>query len=291
MVGRIIKAISSFYYIEDKNRIIECKARGNFRQTGVSPVVGDFAEFSLVDESHGVIEKIKERKNCLSRPLIANIDKILIVSSYSCPAPDTLIIDRLTAVSEYYNIEPIIVFNKCDTGDFEIFEKIYRNSGYKTFTVSATENIGIEELKQEIGDSVCAFAGNSGVGKSSLINALAGLKLETSEVSRKLGRGRHTTRHTVLYKTERGGYIADTPGFSSFESKNSEYDFKIHLAECFPEFRKYLGSCRFVNCTHTCEKECAVLEALNEGKIEKTRHKSYLSFFEELKDLKEWQKQ
>ena len=221
MIGLIVKAISSFYYVDFENTIYECKARGNFRKMGVSPVVGDYVEFSPTDLSHGVIEEIKPRKNCLSRPVIANIDKIIIVSSFSCPSPDTLIIDRLTAVAVYYGIEPIIVFNKSDTGDFSEYKKIYQNAGFKVFVVSAKENIGIDDLREEIGSSFCAFAGNSGVGKSSIINCLFGdLNLRTGEVSQKLGRGRHTTRHTELFKTPMGGYIADTPGFSSFESEH-----------------------------------------------------------------------
>ena len=289
MVGLIVKAISSFYYVDFENTVYECKARGNFRKMGVSPIVGDYVEFSFTDSSHGVIEKVKDRKNCLSRPLVANIDKIVIVSSFSCPAPDTLIIDRLTAVAVYYGIEPIIVFNKSDTGDFSDFKKIYENAGFKTFVVSAKENTGIDALRKETGKSFCAFAGNSGVGKSSIINRLFGdLKLKTGEVSEKLGRGRHTTRHTELFKTADGGYIADTPGFSSFESESGKYDFKMHLDECFPEFNGYSDKCRFTSCTHTCEKGCAVIAALNEGKIEPTRHQSYVALFEELKEVKEW---
>ena len=289
MVGLIVKAISSFYYVDFENTIYECKARGNFRKMGVSPIVGDYVEFSLTDASHGVIEEIKTRKNFLSRPVVANIDKIVIVSSYSCPAPDTLIIDRLTAVAVYYGIEPIIVFNKSDTGDFSEYKRIYENAGFKTFVVSAKENTGIDALRDEIGNYFCAFAGNSGVGKSSIINSLFGnLELKTGEVSEKLGRGRHTTRHTELFKTPNGGYIADTPGFSSFENESGKYDFKVHLEECFPEFKEYLGECRFTSCTHTCEKDCAVIAALNDGKIEPTRHKSYTALFEELKEVKEW---
>lgn len=291
MIGLIVKAISSFYYVDFENTVYECKARGNFRKMGVSPVVGDYVEFSPTDLSHGVIEEIKPRKNCLSRPVIANIDKIIIVSSFSCPSPDTLIIDRLTAVAVYYGIEPIIVFNKSDTGDFSEYKKIYQNAGFKVFVVSAKDNIGIDDLRKEIGSSFCAFAGNSGVGKSSIINCLFGdLNLRTGEVSQKLGRGRHTTRHTELFKTPMGGYIADTPGFSSFESESGKYDFKIHLAECFPEFKEYLGNCKFNSCTHTCEKGCAVISALECGKIEATRHKSYISLFDELKEIKEWEK-
>ena len=172
--GVYLKAISGFYYVSSNNKIYECKARGNFRKNGVSPTVGDRVEFSPIEDSHGVVDKIFSRENLLYRPPIANIDKLFIVSSYSVPAPDTLMIDRLISIAMYYGIEPIIIFNKCDTGDFSNLEAIYKNSGFKTFVVSATENIGIDILKGEIRDCISAFVGNSGVGKSSLLNALFG---------------------------------------------------------------------------------------------------------------------
>ncbi len=289
MNGLIIKAISSFYYVDYENRIIECRARGNFRKSGVSPIVGDKVEISLIDDNHGVIEKIHERKNSLLRPLISNIDKILIISSFECPSPDTLIIDRLTANAVYCGIEPIIVFNKCDTGDFSEYERIYKNAGFKTYVVSAKDNIGIDNLKSEISNCITAFAGNSGVGKSSLINLLLdNLNLPVGDVSIKLGRGRHTTRQTELFKTKFGGYVADTPGFSSFESEIGNYDFKQNLVYTFPDFADYINNCKFNDCTHTCEKGCGLLEALNSGKIEITRHNSYVELFNELKGLKQW---
>ncbi len=289
MNGLIIKAISSFYYVDVDGVVYECKARGNFRKSGVSPLVGDRVVISTTDFSHGVIEEVLPRKNALTRPLIANVDKIFIVSSFNCPSPDMFIIDRLTAVSVYYGIEPIIVFNKCDTGDFSDYQRIYLNSGFKTFVVSAKEDIGIYELKKETENCVSVFAGNSGVGKSSLINSIFGdLNLETGDVSVKLGRGRHTTRQTSLFKIGVGGYIADTPGFSSFEGENSSYDFKINLEYSFPDFKDYIDLCKFNDCTHTCEKGCGVIDAVGKGKIEKSRHESYIELFNQLKNIKEW---
>jgi len=291
MNGIIIKAISSFYYVDCGNTVYECKARGNFRKTGVSPVVGDMVEITSTDDSHGVIEKIFDRKNCLARPIVANIDKLIIVSSYECPSPDLIMIDRLIANAVYYSITPIIVFNKSDTGDFSEYKKIYENSGFQTFVVSAKTKEGIDALRDAISSDVCAFAGNSGVGKSSLINTIFdGFSLATGEVSTKLGRGRHTTRHTELFSNGIGGYIVDTPGFSSFENDKKDYNFKLKLADCFPEFYDYKDLCKFTSCTHTCEKGCAVIEAMNNGKIEKSRHHSYVQIFEEYKDLKEWEK-
>ena len=289
MNGLIVRAISSFYYVDCEDRIYECKARGNFRKTGISPVVGDRVSFSLTDGEHGIVESVEKRKNILNRPIIANIDKLFIVSSYSVPKPDTLMIDRLTAVCLFNNIEPIIVFNKCDMGDFENYKKIYNNSGFKTYIVSALTNEGIKDIKSEVQNCISAFAGNSGVGKSSILNAVFGeLSLETGEVSDKLGRGRHTTRHTQLFKTEYGGYVADTPGFSSIEVEDNTYEFKVHLAESFTDISKFADTCKFTTCTHTCEKGCGVLKAVEDGKLEKSRHNSYKQIFYELKDIKKW---
>lgn len=288
MTGVLTKAISGFYYVSCDGRSYECKARGNFRKAGVSPVVGDSVEFSPTDNVHGVIENINQRKNFLTRPLVANIDKLFIVSAYKTPSPDTLMIDRLTALAIYNSIEPIIVFNKADMGDFDELYAVYKKSGFKTFVVSAKNNLGLQQLYKEISDSICAFSGNSGVGKSSILNAIfPDLKLKTGEVSEKLGRGKHTTRHTQLFETE-NGFVVDTPGFSSIETNADLYSFKISLADCFPDFSDYIGNCRFSSCTHTNEKGCAVIDAVNSGKIEKTRHQSYVTLLSELKNVTQW---
>lgn len=287
MQGVITKAISGFYYVNTGDCIYECKARGSFRKAEVSPVVGDRVVIS-VQGNKGVVEEILQRKNLLNRPIVANIDKLFIVSSHSFPSPDTFIIDRLCAVCEYNKITPVIIFNKCDTGSFAEFETIYNNTPYKVYTVSAKTGEGLGSIKDEIGNSICAFAGNSGVGKSSILNALMPeLSLKTGEVSEKLGRGRHTTRHTELFPCG-SGFVVDTPGFSSFEGEKQNYDFKENLTECFPEFSEYSHLCKFTSCTHTCEKGCAVLCAVSDNKIEVSRHNSYVKIFNELKDLKEW---
>lgn len=290
MTGRIIKAIAGFYYVATDDNVIECKARGNLRRQGITPLVGDFAEITLTDNLHGIVEKIMERKNSLVRPAIANIDKLFIVSSYNTPSPDLIMIDRLTAICVYYGIEPIIVFNKADMGDFSDYLALYEKTNFKCFCVSALTGEGIENLSRELVGCASAFSGNSGVGKSSLLNALFGdeLNLRTGEVSDKLGRGRHTTRHTELYRHKLGGFVADTPGFSSVETDNANYDFKERLADCFPDFDDFKGECKFTSCTHTCEKGCGVLKAIKDGKISESRHNSYLALFEELKDLKQW---
>ncbi|MBR6502347.1 MAG: ribosome small subunit-dependent GTPase A [Clostridia bacterium] len=289
MTGILIKAISGFYYVACDGNVYECKARGNFRKAGVSPVVGDMVSFTLTDESHGIVEEIKERKNLFNRPLVANIDKLFIVSAYTTPAPDTLMIDRLTALAVYNSIEPIIVFNKADMGSFDEFYSIYNNAGFKTFVVSAKENQGIDLLKKEMKNCVCAFSGNSGVGKSSILNALfPNLQLKTGEVSDKLGRGRHTTRHTELFFVGDGAYVVDTPGFSTVDTNEDLYSFKLALAESFPDFSEYIGGCKFTSCSHTTEKGCAVIEAVKEGKIQKSRHDSYIALSNELKNVTAW---
>ncbi len=290
MTGIIIKALSSFYYVEVNGAVYECKARGNFRKIGFSPLVGDKVEIEVVDHTHGVINKIFERKNALKRPNVANIDKLFIVSSYSTPSPNTYIIDKITAIARYNDIEPIIVFNKADMGDFSNFESIYKKSGFKTYVVSAKTGKGMDKLLAELSDSICAFTGNSGVGKSSILNYIFGNQIiATGEVSEKLGRGRHTTRHIEAYHLENGGFVVDTPGFSAIEHDVDDYNFKECLAECFYDFGDRISGCKFSSCTHTREAGCKVLEAVKKGEIEATRHASYAEIFNELKDLKPWE--
>ena len=290
MKGIIIKALSGFYYIESEEKIYECKARGSFRKEGVSPLVGDRVEFEITDEAHGIVNSLEPRKNVLERPNVANIDKLFIVSSFQTPAPNTFIIDKITAIAVYNNIEPIIVFNKCDMGDFSYWLNIYKNAGFKTYVVSAETGEGIEAVKNELKDSISAFTGNSGVGKSSILNRLFGEKvIKTGEVSQTLGRGRHTTRHIEAYKLSSGGYVVDTPGFSSLDYDTTDYAFKEQLPELFSDFSDFIYDCRFTGCSHTKEAGCAVIEAVKDGRIEKSRHESYLQLVEELKDLKPWE--
>ena len=290
MTGIIIKALSGFYYVESDGKTYECKARGSFRKSGFSPLVGDKVEFELNDEKHGVINTVLDRKNMLIRPNVANIDKLFIVSSFQTPAPNAFIIDKITAIAVYNNIEPIIVFNKCDMGDFENWVKIYKNAGFRTYVVSAETGEGIDCLRAELKDCVSTFTGNSGVGKSSILNRLFGENvIETGEVSQTLGRGRHTTRHIEAYKLLSGGFVVDTPGFSSLEYDETDYAFKEQLPELFADFSDYIYNCRFKGCSHTKESGCAVIDAVKNGEIEETRHRSYLQLYEELKNLKPWE--
>lgn len=286
--GTIIKAVSGFYYVSFSDVVFQCKARGNFRHSKVSPIVGDTVLFSTAKDGTGFIQSVLPRKNCLSRPLLSNIDKIIIVSSPANPAPDTYLIDRLAALAVFSGIRPIIVFNKCDIGDFGDLPRIYKNAGFNTYVVSAKDKQSLSGLKTEFIGCVCAMAGNSGVGKTSLINSLFGqFDLKTGEVSLALGRGRHTTRHTELFRTDNGGYIADTPGFSSVTAVQDPVGFKKNLVHCFVDFEPYLN-CRFSSCTHTCEAGCGVLQAVEDGNIEVSRHKSYVALLNELKNVKDW---
>ncbi len=288
MKGLIVKALSGFYYVKTDDGIIECKARGRFRNEKTSPFVGDSVEICL-SGNKGTVDKIEDRKNLLLRPPVSNIDKLFIVSSSVTPAPNTLLIDRMTTICSYKGIEPIIIFNKNDLEDVSPWCDIYRNAGFKTIACSAVSGEGIDQIRVELKGCISAFTGNSGAGKSSLLNIIfPNLELSTGEVSDKLGRGRHTTRHTELFRHEYDGFVADTPGFSSLEADKEDLAFKEGLADFFPEFEPFKYDCRFADCRHIGEKGCRVCAAVEEGKIEKTRYDSYITIYNELKDVKAW---
>lgn len=288
--GIIIKGIGGFYYVEAADGIVyECKARGVFRKEKIIPLAGDRVEITVESNNKNSIDKILERRNFFKRPPIANVDTLVIVSSVCDPRPNLLIIDRLTAVASYKNVEPIIVFTKDDLQSANEFVKIYTNAGFKTFAVSNETGEGIEKVKSIIDGGITVFTGNSGVGKSSLINRMyPDFCLETGEISRKLGRGRHTTRHVELFKVG-SGYIADTPGFSSLDFETNDLIKKDELAFCFPDFAYYIGSCRFSTCAHVNDKGCSLVEAVKSGDVERTRHESYVTMYNEVKDIKDWQ--
>ncbi len=289
LTGLIVKAISGFYYIEAADALYECKARGAFRKKGISPAVGDRAEITVFDDGSVALEKILPRKNYLIRPPLANLDRLFIVQSAAEPAPNLLMIDKITAVAVEKGIEPVVVFTKSDLSDCSELTAIYRNAGIRALSYSIHEEQDNAALVALLEGKISAFMGNTGVGKSSLLNALfPHLSIETAEISRKLGRGRHTTRHSELYKVG-GGYVADTPGFSTVDIERYEVIKRDQIAYCFPEFEPYLTDCRFTSCSHTCEKGCAVLQALQEGKIAPSRHRSYQMMYNEVKDLPSWQ--
>ncbi len=289
--GRLIKGIGGFYYVEAADTIYECKARGIFRKKGIVPLVGDFVSITVNENSENTIDEIKNRNNSLIRPPLANIDLLFIVSSVVDPAVNTCVLDRLIAVSEYKGIEPIIVFTKADLSDaYKEYSAVYKNAGFDV-VICDNKGRGIDEIKSMLSGKTCAFTGNSGVGKSTLLNNISlCLSLPVGQTSKKLGRGRHTTRHCELFKVC-DGYVADTPGFSAVDFERCEKIYKEDLPHCFREFEPYLEKCRFLtNCSHTCDKGCAVLEAVKDGKISKERHNSYIQLYNEVKDIKEWEK-
>ena len=286
--GRIVRMTAGFYYLDTPDGEVACRARGLFRKSGLSPKVGDMALARLSDDGSGYIVEIEQRKNELIRPPVANLDLLLLVCSVVDPAPNLTVIDRLLAVCAHKGIEAALVFTKADLGDTAPLERIYGKAGYKTASVDSLSG-DVAAVARLITGRFCAMMGNSGVGKSTLLNALRPeLSLKTGETSKKLGRGRHTTRVTEVFEAA-GGLIADTPGFSSLDTIKYERIKKEEMADCFLEFSSYYGSCRFDDCTHTSERGCAIIEAVNAGEIAPSRHKSYLAMYDEAKQLNSWE--
>ena len=287
--GIILKGIGGFYYVEAANTIYECKARGIFRKKNNSPLAGDNVRISIPSEGFPAIEEIYPRRNSLKRPPLANIDTLVIVCSTVDPTPNTIVIDKMTAAAVDNNIEPVIVISKSDLKSGTELADIYRKSGFRVFEYSSNDINSALEIRPIFKDKITAFAGNSGVGKSTLLNTLyPQLSLDTGEISEKLGRGRHTTRTVELYKLD-GGYIADTPGFSTVDIERFNMIEKDNIQYCFPEFKDYLTKCKFTSCSHTCEKGCCIIDAVNKGEIPESRHKSYVAMYNEVKDIKKWQ--
>ena len=289
--GRIDKALSGFYYVATAaGEALTCRARGKFRKEGVSPLVGDRVSVRELGNGEGYVEAILPRRNAFRRPAVANIDQLVIVASGAIPVTDPFLIDRMCAVAALKDCGVVLLLNKHDLDPAEELYRIYTAAGFPTLRVSAETGEGIAELKELLSGKLSTFTGNSGVGKSSILNRLdPHFSLKVGEVSQALGRGRHTTRHVELFRLPNGAEIMDTPGFSSFEAEELNWELKQRLPETFLEFRPYLGQCRFVGCSHTREKGCAVLEAVRHGDIQKSRHQSYLRLYEELKPLKEWE--
>lgn len=286
MKGRIIKALAGFYYIESNDKIYQCRARGKFRKKALKPLVGDFCEFSYQEGSDGYILSLSSRKNELVRPPIANIDQALLVFSAKEPEFSSLLLDRFLINIEACSIKPIIVISKIDLVDRDKINKLlepYIKANYEIYYISSKNQEGIENIKSIFKDKVTVVTGQSGVGKSSLLNALdIHLNIETNQISKSLGRGKHTTRHVELIKMY-GGYVGDTPGFSSLELTIDPKDLSI----AYHDFKELSSKCKFRGCLHDSEPNCAIKEAVNNGDISKERYEHYLMFLKECKEYKE----
>lgn len=286
---RIIKALSGFYYVQTEDGVVECRARGRFRRQDQSPLVGDFVRITRQGDK-GVLEALLPRKNAFIRPAVANIDQLVVLASCAIPVTEPFLIDRVLAIAQLQNVPALVVVNKDDLAPAQPLAEIYCRAGVPVLVTSAETGEGIEALREALAGKLSCLTGNSGVGKSSLLNrACPQLRLPVGEVSEKLGRGRHTTRHIELYSLGSNTFVADTPGFSAFDTERMELVHKEQLQYAFPEFAPYLGHCQFPDCAHRKEPGCAVRKALAEGKIGQTRYSSYERLYELASQLKEWE--
>ncbi len=289
MAGRIIRSISGFYEVQTQDGAVTCRARGNLRRTQMIPLTGDLVEIT-VEKGKGMVERIQPRKNQFVRPAVANVDALVVFAANVNPVTEPFLIDRVAAIAGDQEVPVYVCVNKCDLDPAVDLVKIYTRAGFPVIRASAETGEGVEELKQLISGKLVAFTGNSGVGKSSMLNCLCPeLNLPVGEVSEKLGRGRHTTRHVELYSLGNDTYVADTPGFSSFDTDQMEVMLKENLQYAFPDFKKYLGCCQFRDCSHRKEPGCAVVAALAAEEIEQTRYDSYLRLYEKASQVKEWE--
>ena len=287
--GRIVRSLSGFYEVSTPEGTVTCRGRGSLRRSGDTPLTGDLVEISL-EKGKGMVEKILPRKNSFVRPAVANIDALVIFAANVNPVTEPFLIDRVAAIAGDREVPVVLCINKCDLDPAVDLMRIYRNAGFPVILASAETGEGVDTLRQLIRGKLTAFTGNSGVGKSSMLNALCpGLGLATGEVSEKLGRGRHTTRHVELYDLGEDTYVADTPGFSSFDTDQMDVMLKENLQYAFPDFRPHLGQCQFHDCTHRKEPGCAVRKALEDGILEPTRYDSYLRLYEKASQIKQWE--
>ncbi|MCI2047118.1 MAG: ribosome small subunit-dependent GTPase A [Faecalibacterium sp.] len=288
MTGYIQKGIGGFYYVDTGETVVECKPKGIFRKQHITPVAGDAVELET-ENGAAVIAKILPRKNVFVRPPIANLDVLFLVASTTQPVPSTLVLDKLAAIAVDKGVQPVLICTKSDLAGAGFLEQAYAASTLPFVRVDYATGEGLAEVKARITGKLCAFCGNSGVGKSTLLNALLpDVARQTAAISQKLGRGRHTTREVMIFKAF-GGRVADTPGFASLDTGRACYIPKENLALAFPEFAPYLGKCQFTGCSHRSEKGCAVRQAVEQGILSKSRYESYLAMYEEVKDVKEWE--
>ncbi len=287
--GLLLQVIGGFYYVEAADTVYECKARGALRREGISPVAGDNVVITVSEEGKGVLERVLPRRNVLVRPPVANLDCLAIVVSVAQPRPHLLLVDKMIALAEHHGMEPLIVVTKTDLDAEPFPEDVYRKAGFSVFSVTSTEPLSALPLKAFLQGKVTAFTGNSGVGKSTLLNLLdPTLMRETGEISQKLGRGRHTTRSAVLIPLKDGGYLADTPGFSSLDTDRVAVLEKECIGNCFREFEDYAPYCRFTGCSHVHEPRCAVRQAVEEKHIAQSRYDSYVTMYQEAEKRKMW---
>ena len=287
--GRIIRSLSGFYDVQTPGGVVTCRGRGSLRKQQETPLTGDMVEIT-VESGKGMVEKILPRRNRFVRPAVANVDGLVVFAANTNPVTEPFLIDRVAAIAGEQEVPVYICVNKCDLDPATDLVKIYRHAGFPVISASAVTGEGVEELRKLIDGKFTAFTGNTGVGKSSMLNALCPeLSLATGEVSEKLGRGRHTTRHVELYKLAEDTYVADTPGFSSFDTEQMDVILKENLQYAFPDFAPYLGQCQFHDCSHRAEPACAIRQAVESGEIERTRYESYLRLYEKASQIKLWE--
>ena len=289
MTGRILRSLSGFYDVQTPEGLVTCRGRGSLRKNHQIPLTGDMVEIT-VEKGKGMVEKILPRRNCFVRPAVANVDALVVFAANVNPVTEPFLIDRVAAIAGDQGVEVILCINKCDLDPALDLTRIYRNAGFTVISASAETGQGVDQLRKLLQGKLTAFTGNTGVGKSSMLNQLCpGLGLATGEVSEKLGRGRHTTRHVELYQLDAETYVADTPGFSSFDTDQMDVILKENLQYAFPDFGAYVGACQFHDCSHRQEPGCAVRAALAEGKIESSRYDSYLKLYEKASQIKLWE--
>lgn len=287
--GRIIRSLSGFYDVQTPDGVVTCRGRGSLRKNGESPLTGDMVEIT-VENGRGMVEKLLPRRNRFIRPAVANVDALVVFAANVNPVTEPFLIDRVAAIAGDQEVAVYICINKCDLDPAINLEKIYRNAGFEVIVASAQTGEGVEQLRRLISGKLTAFTGNTGVGKSSMLNRLCPqLKLATGEVSEKLGRGRHTTRHVELYCLGEDTYVADTPGFASFDTEQMDVILKDNLQYAFGDFAPYLGKCQFHDCSHRKEPGCEVRRAVEQGMLERTRYDSYLRLYEKSSQINQWE--
>ena len=289
MTGRILRSLSGFYDVQTPEGMVTCRGRGSLRKGNESPLTGDMVEITVEGEK-GMVEKILPRRNRFVRPAIANVDALVVFAANVNPVTEPFLIDRVAAIAGDQGVPVIICVNKCDLDPATDLVRIYAHAGFPVILASAQTGEGVEQLNALIRGKLVAFTGNTGVGKSSMLNRLCPeLELATGEVSEKLGRGRHTTRHVQLYQLDGETYVADTPGFASFDTEQMDVILKENLQYAFPDFSAHIGSCQFHDCSHRKEPGCSVRAAVEEGNIERSRYESYLRLYEKASQIKTWE--